>query len=61
MARMAPALRYAKALVAAAAAALITLNEVLPETGGVIGEQWLNVAIAVAAAAGVYQTPNKPR
>lgn len=52
-------LRYAKFVVALATALLLTLNEVLPEAGGIIGEDWMTVLIALAGALGVRQVPNK--
>lgn len=50
---------YAKFVVALVTAALLTLNELLPETGGVIGEEWTTVLIALAGALGVRQMPNR--
>lgn len=51
-------LAYAKAFVAVVAAALVTLNEVLPE-GSVIGQEWTNVVVTFAAALGVYGVRNR--
>lgn len=52
-------LRYMKFAVALATATLLTLNELLPATGGVIGEEWMTVLIAFAGALGVRQVRNK--
>lgn len=46
---------YAKALVAAAGAALVVLSE----SGLFVDSEWLTLAVAVATALGVYGVPNR--
>jgi hypothetical protein len=53
-----PVSRYAKAIVAALAAALMVLSNVLPI--GSTAKQWADVALAVLGALLVLATPNAP-
>ena len=46
---------YAKAIVAAAGAALVVLNE----SGAFIDQPWFSSVVALATVAGVYRVPNK--
>lgn len=51
-------LRYAKALVAIATAALLAAQTAVPMSSGAHG--WVTVALAALGAFGVYQVPNEP-
>ena len=51
-------MKYAKAVVAIAAAGTIAAQNALPLND--IQHAWLAVAVAVLGAAAVYLTPNKP-
>jgi len=51
-------MRYAKALVALAAAGVSALSAAISD-GQVSGQEWVGVAVAVLAAVGVYAVPNR--
>lgn len=52
-----PGARYTKAILAALTAALVVLTSAI--TGGVALVEWLQIAMAVLGALGVYAVPNK--
>jgi len=52
-----PGAAYTKSVLAALAAGLVVLTSVI--TGGVTTVEWLQIALAVLGALGVYAVPNK--
>lgn len=53
-----PMARYTKSIIAGLAAGLALLTSLI--TSGISAQEWLQVGIAVATAAGVFTLPNDP-